>query len=123
MKTSIILILLVSASKVCAEVRLVDGKPQYAIATVNGVTCWTVQERDALIAKSTVTAVVVDVTPDKFTVNLTTSGLSFSNYSDLAACLDTTQSRLADKIDDLSASRAKQLAPSVTYLKEEIKKR
>jgi len=94
--------------------RLVDGKPQYAIATVGNVDVYTVAERAAEIARTGVTA--VNHTPTAFEILVRDSELKFDNYSDFQACV-TNKEHLEDKLDDVPPSKARKNKAKLDALK------
>lgn len=108
------------------EARLRGGKIEFAVAKVNGIVCWTTQERDALgdsFAKiSTMTVTMEDLTPTPLEVQLSTGGLTYSNFSDFMSARDD-KAALEAKLDDLPPSKQKALKPTVDVLRSEDAKR
>lgn len=99
--------------------RLTDGKPEFAVATVNGMVCWTQKDRDDAVAGVRATTGTLDVTnytPSQFEVSVTTAGLKFSNYTDLERTL-TEKKYLEDKLDDLPPSKQKENKTTLDFLR------
>ena len=67
-------------------------------------------------------AAVQALTPDNYELTLSSSGISFGNLSDFIRARDDKEA-LRDKLDDMPPSDARKQAASITFLREEIKKR
>lgn len=109
------------------ESRLKDGKPELAVAKVNGIVCWTKKEKDDLISSFTEFAgtspvIVQDLNPTSLEVNLSTGGLKFESNSEFVSVRDD-RNALDSKLDDLSPSKQKSLKSTVDILRSENGKR
>lgn len=83
------IVLSFTASGFAAPARLVDSKPQFAVATVDGDPVFSSKEKDDEVATREAkgrTPVVVDVSPSATEITLSTTIGRFSNYSDFLAC-------------------------------------
>ena len=87
--------------------RMIDGKIQFAVSQVNGVTCWTTGEKQFQIDQYNLSSgsfplVISDFALINYEINLATCtlsdprGNSFENYADFIQC--QTRQGLAKKI-------------------------
>lgn len=88
MRYSLVFIFLLSGGAWATPSRWVDGQIQFAIATVDGKSAWTTQERDAITVG---TSVVVALTPSVPELNLSTAmvtgdTIKWRNYSEYLDC-------------------------------------
>ena len=118
-------IILISAVVLDATpARWVDGKIQFAVATVDGQAVFSQSDKNEAISRKAAygkVAVVVDLPPpSEFEVNLSTSGLKFKNYTDFKSCAESKDS-LDDKISDLPPSESSNI--QLDYLVSENLKR
>ena len=106
--------------------RLIDGKPQPAVAEVNGTICWTLEEKAAAVsyvqASGTETLTTQDYAKDSFEVSVATSGLKFENYSDFKRAV-ASKPALEDKLDDMPPSDRRKNRRTVDYLELENSRR
>ena len=68
-------------------------KIEFAKGKVNGIVCWTQEELDETVTtfnqfSGTSPVIIDEYTIDNFEKTISTSGLTFSNYSDFKATLD-----------------------------------
>lgn len=97
--------------------KLVDGKVKYPVAKLGASYIWEPSEVAAILV-STPAAPIVVVTPSPLEVALSTSALTFENFSDFDKCRGA-ESKLGDKLDDLPPSQARKIP--VQYLKDQSK--
>ena len=87
--------------------RMIDGKIQFAVSEVNGVTCWTTQDKQFQVDQYNLSSgsfplVISDFALINYEINLATcvlsdsSGNSFENHADFIQC--QTRQGLAKKI-------------------------
>lgn|SRR3990167_4676223 len=121
-----VLVALTSCPLFADSERLTDGIIQFAIATVNGVSVFSNQEKqnviDGIEAYGKVAVIQAVTAPSNFEVSVATSGIKFDNYTDYRRCVDEKE-YLQDKIDDLKQSEIRKMKPTIDYLQAEIVKR
>lgn len=127
MKKLLLLALFFPLNLWAASSRLTDGKINFAVSVVNGVTCWTAAEKTAEINKynvngATTALIISDTAATNFEVSLTTAGIKYENYTDYLQCLASTD-HLADKLDDIPPSVARKNKRTLDYLRLENSKR
>lgn len=105
---------------------LVDGKPKFAVATVNGKICWTQKEKDDEIshvnAVGTRTATVQDFSLTPLETAIIAGDLQYENYSDFEKVLSEKQ-HLTDKISDIKPSDARKKSAEIQAIVAENGKR
>lgn len=79
--------------------RIIDGKIEFAIADVDGITCWSESEKqkqlDSFVVRggtSPLAATVVDYTPTQYEKFLSTSTIKFQNYSEFKSAIESKES-------------------------------
>lgn len=101
--------------------RLLDGKPEFAICTIGGEWVFSQARHDAILEEKP-SAVVVELTPTTFELQVAHSGLKFKNYSDFVECVES-KDHLDNKILDMKPSEAKREKTKIDALKAENNKR
>lgn len=92
----LILVLLLSQNLFAeSKIRLLDGKPEFAKWEVNGKHFWFDEEKDEYVNSQdvfigTTVLVITQITKTEKENEVTSSNISFKNFSDFKDCIDNT---------------------------------